>query len=316
VLTTLIVLLFFLSFVLGRLLAPALLGWRSGIEHWIRQADAGAAVLGQLALIAGVVFVVEHLYLAVRSSELNIGFRLAIAPLSAGIVTLALAAGVRDLPLLVVVVLVLLTTLLATSSSIVMLTSPRTRAAGAVLGATAFAAFLALIARVLAVRASQDALTGMFRAAQIITTVSFAIEVVVLGVAAAWLASRRWIVLGAVVGGICITSGVLARAAIVGSNYGAAPWQILVNRSVMELARNPWPLVPDWLYFALEVSALLAVPCVLFARRTQPVCRAAIALALLCRGDADLPIVALALALAALMGSVATAREAAASPAH
>jgi hypothetical protein len=305
----LIVCLFFLAFLLGRVVAPALLGWRTGIEPWIRQADAAAAVLGQLALIWGVMFIVEYLYVAVRSSELNIGFRLAIAPLGAGIVTLSLAAGVRDLPLLLVVVLVLLVTLLATSASIVMLTSAHTRAAGAVLGASAFAAFLELTARVLAVRASQDALTGMFKAAQILTTISFVIEILTLGLAAAWLASRRWIALGLIVAGIWITSGFLARSAIVGSSYGASQWQVLISRSVNELARNPWPLVPSWFYFTLEITALLAVPFVLLGRRAQPVCRAAVALAISCRGDADLPIVALALALAALFGSVATARE-------
>jgi hypothetical protein len=309
VMANLIVLAFLFAFVIGRLLAPALLGWRTGIERWIRQADVGSAVLGQLALVTGVVLAVHYMYVAVRSSELNIGFRLAIAPLTAGLVTLSFAAGARDLPLLLVVVMVVLATLLALSASISMLASAHTRAAGVVLGATAIAAFLELTARVLAVRASQDALTGMFRAAQILATLSFATEVVLLGVAAAWLASRRWIALAIIASSVWLFSGLLAWQAMVGSAYGASPTQVLLHRMLGELARNPWPLVPSWLYFTVEIAALLSVPIALFGRRTQPICRSAIALALLCRGDADLPLVALALGLSALVGAVASARE-------
>lgn len=308
-LTSLGVLAFFFAFLIGRLLAPALLGWRSGIDAWIRQADVGSAMLGQIALVAGVALAVQYMYLAIRSSELNIGFRLAIAPLTAGIVTLAFAAGARDLPLLLVVVMVVLSTLLAMAASISMLASAHTRAAGVVLGVTALAAFLELTARVLAVRASQDALTGMFRGAQILATISFALEVVVLCVAATWLAGRRWIVLAIAGAAIWLLSGVMAWQAIIGSAYGASPTQVLLHRMLGELARNPWPLLPSWLYFTVEIAAVLSVPIALFARKAQPVCRCAVALALLCRGDADLPLVALALGLAALVGAVASARE-------
>lgn len=303
------VLAFLFAFVIGRLLAPALLGWRSGIDRWIRQADVGAAVLGQLALVTGVVLAVQYMYLAIRSGELNIGFRLAIAPLTAGIVTLAFASGARDLPLLLVVIMVVLASLLALSASVSMLAATHTRAAGVVLGATAIAAFLELTARVLAVRASQDALTGMFRGAQILATISFVIEVVVLGVAATWLAGRRWIVLSIAVAAIWLLSGVMAWQAIIGSAYNATATQVLLHRMLGELARNPWPLIPSWLYFTVEIATLLSVPLALFTRKAQPVCRCAVALALLCRGDADLPLLALALGLSALVGAVASARE-------
>ncbi len=273
-----------------------------------------AAVLGQLALVAGSVLLVQYLSVALRASALHWGFRLAIAPLTAGIVTLSLAAGARDLPMLLIVVLVLFTAALTAGASIPMLLTPHTRAAGVVLSAIALAVFLELVARILAVRASQDALTGMFRAAQVLATVSFLLVVFALGVAAVWLSNRNWTALAIGAGVVWIASGIVAWGAIVGSGYSASAWQVLAHRGMGELARNPWPLLPTWLYFALTVAALFSVPIALFARRAQPFCRSAVALALLCRNDADVPVVALALALASVVGAVAAAKERAPKP--
>jgi hypothetical protein len=303
-----VVVVFFLAVLLGRALEPALLGWRAGLEHLIERVELGTAILGQLAVAAGCLTAIQLLIATLVEHRLNVLYRLAIAPLTAALITLVMASATRELPLLLVMVLALLTGLMAALASIPTMIADHTRAAGFVLALGSFTALLQITARTVAVWASHEALTTLFRSAQALSTLVFALDVLVLGLVGVWLASRRYLLAGAIAAGLAIVSALLALAAVRGAGH-IGGWSVLANKAFASLARHPWPFAPAALQYGVQAMLLLVVPVTLFVRRERRAAALVVALALLARGGTDLPLHALALGLAALAGPLAAARE-------
>jgi hypothetical protein len=303
-----IVVLFAVALISGRALEPALLGWRTGIEQWIDRCNVAAAYLGQLAVVSGGLLAVQLLIGILVESNLSMAYRLVAAPITAGIITLVMAASARDLPVLLLLALAILSGLMALLSSVPAVIVNHGRAAGLVLAIAGWNALLAVTARALAVWASDRALTSWFHAARVIATVSLVLDVIALAIAGFWLSERRWRI-PALVGPVVLGGAVGLAAAAVRGTGAPEGWTVLASKAVTALVRHPWPLVPAGVGFAVELALVLMSLAMLVARRDQPYARSAIALALLARAGTDIPVLALALLLAALMGALAASRR-------
>lgn len=303
-----VVLLFFVALVSGRIVVPALLGWRSGLEGWIARSDHAAALLAQLAVVGGCLMAIQLLIATLVESNLSVAFRLVAAPTTAGVVTLVMASATRELPMLLVLGLAMLSSFMALFASVPAVLEKHTRAAGMVVGLAGLTALISVTARALAVWASHEALTRLFRAAQILATVAFCLDLVMLVIAIAWLAAARKKLSAAVWVPVALLGIGLAAM----SQYSSPPTDGLLglaHKAVHGFLRHPYPLVPQVLHFALGVTLLFAVPATLLQRGDRPYARGAIALALLARTGTDIPVLALALLLGSLLAALAAARE-------
>jgi len=303
-----VVLLFFFALVSGRIVVPALLGWRSGLEAWIARSDASAALLGQLAVVGGCLLAIQLLIATLVESNLSVAFRLVAAPTTAGVVTLVMASATRELPLLLALGLAVLSSFMALFASVPTLLREHSRALGLVVGLAGLGSLLGVAARALAVWASHEALTRLFRGAQALATAAWLLDLIAFGVAVTWLAARRWKPLLALWLPVLALAATLAATSLYTS---PRPDGVLglVTKAVHAFMRHPFPFLPTLLHFTLGLALFLAVPTTLLARRERPYARSAIALALLCRTGTDIPVMALALLVSALLAGLAAARE-------
>jgi hypothetical protein len=300
--------LFFAAFVVARGVEPSILGWRAGIQRLIERIELTSAVLGQLSVAAGSLLALQLLISTLIESNLNVFYRIAIAPLSAGIVTLVMASATKPLPLPLVVALAALSGMMALAATVPTLLADHTRATGLVLGIAGTVALLGVLMRTLALYASIAALAGLFRATQWLATGVLLVELAACVIAGIWLAKRRWTG-AAIVGGVLVVTALVwtwisLHAALSGSGF-----DILASKSLNALARNPRPLGSPFVILAQVALILLCAPVAAFLRHDRPYARSAIAFALLTFGGTDIPVLALGLTIAALLAPLAAARE-------
>ncbi len=303
-----LVLLFFFALVSGRIVVPALLGWRSGLEQWITRSDNAAALLAQLAVVGGCLLAIQLLIAILVESNLSVAFRLVVAPTTAGVVTLVMASATRELPMLLVLGLAVLSSFMALFASVPTALRDHTRAAGLVVGLAGLTALVSVSARALAVWASHEALTRLFRVAQTLATVAWVLDLTTLFIAVLWLAAaHKKLALALWPPVVALGIGLAAV-----SLYLSPPTDSvlgLLTKAIQGFSRHPFPFVPQLLHVALGVTLLLAVPASLLSRADRPYARSAIAMALLARTGTDIPVLALALLLGSLLAALAAARE-------
>ena len=304
-----------LAAVLARGLAPALRGYKAGIGRWIAGADGAAALLSQLLVVCTVMVCFRVLLATLRERRLPALQRLVTVPAAAAVLTLAIAASKADLT-------PRLTLTIACASSLVTLVAgfraihlPRTRALGLALGIVGTASMIQTAVRAVALEASARALAELFDTARALATLGFALFVVAVAVVAAWLlAGRRYSSIAA--GAALLACALLAWLADAGSRYGATGLSYLLGRTLMELSRQPSPLVaPLVRHWVLLVSLAAASAAVLWPGRDRLV-QACLAMVLLAGIQADIPALGLLLVLAALSAALASTANGARDGAH
>lgn len=295
--------------VIARGLAPALPGSTAGIPGWIRASETAAMLLSQLLVVSGALVVFRLLIRTLRHSELGVVYRLLAVPFGAAALTIIMASARSPARPALALVLAVITSIVAIASTFPTLASPRTRAAGFVLGIVGTASFVHVLARLLAIRASEQALASLFTIAQSISTLSFVLDVASIALIAVWLGARNRSRAAVVAVALVGVSALLAWGAVRGSSYDAPLWQVLASRSLAGMTRHPAPLVLAPLRYSVEALALLtAAVTLVLPRRIQPV-QALLALALLARTSTDIPLCALCLVIAALLGPLASLAE-------
>ncbi len=295
--------------IISRGLAPALPGSAAGIASWIRASETASILLSQLLVVSGALVVFRLLIRTLRQSDLGVVYRLLAVPLGAAALTIIMAAAQASARPAMALGLAVITSIVAIAATFPTLAAPRTRAAGFVLGVVGTASFVHVLARVLAIRASEQALASLFTMAQSVSTLSFVLDVASIALVAVWLGarsrSRATVVAVALVG----ISALLAWGAVRGSNEGASLWQVLASRSLAGMSRNPAPLVLVPLRYSVQILALLTAAVVLVVPRRNGAVQALFALALLARTSTDIPLCALCLIIAALLGPLASLTE-------
>ena len=136
------------------------------------------------------VVTVRLLLITLRLSDIPVMFRLLAVPLSAAVLTVVMSAARRQLAAPVTLALAAAVALIAIAAGGQSLRSPRTRALGLMLGLTGVAALGHVLARTLALYASQNALHGTFVWARGLQTAVLILEALTLGVVFVW--QRSW----------------------------------------------------------------------------------------------------------------------------
>jgi hypothetical protein len=299
-----------LAVFLGRGLAPALPGSRAGIEAWITHIETGTttvpalgAWLTQLTLLSTSWLSMHYSLLLLSRRGIPAPLRFVVTLLGAllfAIVSLAnVAQGQLGGSWLIAAASSAL--LLASLAAARALRQPTTRAAGLILLGSAASGALQLGSRVLALEASNRARAADFVIAQRCASAAFVLTSATLAFALYWLWTsdrrRRGALLAlAVVPAVLITS-----AALSGGGDAGTWWQQLAARTLSELRTHPDPLILVPLRDGIELCALFAGVVVLIRANTPHSLSAVVALALVSRGNVDIPLCALLLGCAALL---------------
>ncbi len=297
--------------IVGRGLSTALRGWKVGLENTITFTDRTSSILAQLAIVAGSLFAMRLLVPILRTREIGIWFRLGITPVVPAMVTTVLAAAVGQLGPALTLALAAGTSVLALTGAVASFGPADTRAAGIVVGLAGTGAFVQLVARVLAVRASEAALASLFTTARWLATAGFVFDVASLVVALLWLSSRSRVRMAVIAFATCAIGALFAYFAFRGATTVDASGRVdeLIARSLAELVRHPRALVPTVVLYAVEAAALALALYAAVARSRPGLAAVAVALAIAARSSTDMPIHGLALALAALLVPLASARS-------
>lgn len=293
-----------LGLVFGRAVAPALWGARSGLERVIAAADGVAAVLTQFLGIAGGLLLVRLVVIVLRHPELPVWFRIAQAGLTATVLTIVLGAARLGLPPDLTLLMAITAAFAALLAVPITLRPAPTRVAGFVLAVQGAAALLQLSARFVAAFASEHAMPALYEIARHLATVVLALDLVAVVLVLLWLLRDKPRRLAVTTLSLLAVSAILSWAALRGSHYGAAFWQVIVGRTLLELCRHPLPLLATSLRYAFETFTLLAIVVSLVSSRSPAGVRVALSLALVSRASTDVPALALCLALAALVAAV------------
>ncbi len=297
-----------LATLLSRALIPALRGLRTGLTPIIDAITTLSSFTSALGLVLLGAYCVKTLLQLLSSAQLPAGFRLALVPLGTGACTLVFLSPFTQLDTLVIAALALTTALLLLATAPPLLARAATRGVGLALALTALSGVVALTSRGLALRASEAALPGLFERARLLATAAFALDVVAVVVAAAWLAAPRWRLLALAAPLTLLTALGLTRAVTAGGLDSASLGAVLVRRAVLGLARHPAPLTGLPLRITLEVATVLLCGALVGlpgARREQRAARGALAFALLSHGALDIPFMALCGVVAMTLATVA-----------
>lgn len=295
--------------VIARGLAPALPGSAAGIAGWIHASDTASMLLSQLLVVSGALVVFRLLIRTLRHGELGVVYRLLAVPLGAAALTIIMAAAQAPARPAMSLGLAVITSVMAIAATFPTLAAPRTRAAGFVLGVVGTASFVHVLARMLALRASEQALASLFTMAQSVSTLSFVLDVASIALVAVWLGARNRSRATAVAVVLVGVSALVAWGAMRGSGDNASLWEVLASRSLAGMTQGPAPLVLVPLRYSVGILALLAAAAVLAVPGRNPAVQALFALALLARTSTDIPLCALCLVIAALLGPLASLAE-------
>ena len=290
-----------MAFVLGRAVAPALRGARSGLDRVIGYADFAGSVISYFFAFIGLSALMMAMMLTYRERRLGRVYRVS-AGICGTVILILIAPAFREpLPEFGSIGAALASAVLALLASREALAVPRTRALGVLLAAAGSAALLHLAAPALAWHAGEHALYREAMFARVLATGSVLFDTLALFTGFAWLRQRphpltAWGASAA----LLIACVVMANAWRGGPRDGSPLWEVVTFRALERLVSAPPAYV--WLpyRYALEALAPLLGIVAVAARGQIPSVVGALALALIARPCTDVPLSALALALAAL----------------
>jgi len=283
----------------GRLLSPALFGSGTGLDAAIMAVQAIGNVTSQAVAVGGVAFAVLAVRAALGRPGLGIAYRMVVVPAAVAASVLAIFAMGRVLEPSRANALAVASLVSLAAGVPIALGAPASRALGLVLGLTAISGAIDFAGLSVAASAIERGSAASYRVGEVLMTIGFVIEFVLVAVAIAFITGgdrRRSAVLG-------LASAVLAfalayvvhRAA--GANASTA--EIVVARAVGALLRAPPPFVPSAARLMLEVGGLVGAVAALFTARRAPLAPL-VALCLTARGSPDVPIPALLLVVAGI----------------
>jgi hypothetical protein len=283
--------------VLARGVSPALPGVTVGLETtiwWTARLASLVTLLAATGLVAGIVRLAAAVIATPRTPWVA---RIVVVPLVALGCLLLLFASFRPLEPLMALVLGVSASVIGLLSARFSLANRERRAAALVLGLTAAAGLIHVVARKLALDASDAASITAFRASQVAETLAAVIDAAALVLALIWLHRRspRGRILVPAVLALSALAGVLA---VRGSSPTASTFAVLVSRALDPFSRGPTALFPPAFSHSFDAAALLAAAAALMARGGE--LGTVLAACLAARGALDIPIPALLLELAAL----------------
>lgn len=282
---------------LSRGVAPALPGVAVGLESvilWSVRLGSLLTLLAATGLVAGIARMAAAVAASVQAPLLA---RLVAVPSVALGCLLLLLASFRPLEPGLALVLGVSAAVVGALSARYSLALRDRRAGALVLGLISCAGLIHVVARKLALDASEAASIGAFRAAQLSETLATVIDMAALLLALVWLQRRA--PRGRVVVPLVIVASIaLAALVLRGSSPSAGTFTVFVSRAMEPFARGPLPLLPSALTHALSAASLLTAVAALSAGVGE--IGIVLAASLAARAAFDIPVPALMLELGAL----------------
>jgi hypothetical protein len=290
---------------LGRALGPALRGAREGLDHVILYTDLLGSAASYLFAFAAMAALGIQIGRTVQDRKATPVYRSLSVALGAGVLLLTAPALRHALNERASIVLGTVSGLLALVAAREALPVGRTRAVGLVLGITGLAALLHVTGSTLAWYAGERALYRLALSARWVATAGVAFDAVAVLGALTWISTRNRVI-NAWATRICLlVAMVIVWGAVRGARENAPLWQVVAHRALDRLLATPTPYVWLPLRHLLEATAPLLGLVAIATRRQIPSVMASIALVLVARPTTDVPLSALAIALAALSVTLA-----------
>lgn len=285
---------------LSRGLAPALVGTRAGIDRWIEWTAWASAVLTQLMVWGALVLVTSLIVTTLRKSELSLSYRLLVVPASAVVATLTVLATRDRLDARANVMLAWASAAATLAAAAGSLRSPPTRVLGLALCGAGLAGSLGAVGGALAVQGGSSAPLGLVESPRTMATLSFVLEVLVVGMLAARL-GRAWPARYSVLTpALLVLSALVSFCAWRGSQPDASLFEVLCSRALGELVRYPAPSLSPHAVVFVEVFAHVLAFAALVVPASPRWLGPPASLLLVARGLADVPALALLLVVAAM----------------
>jgi len=284
--------------VIGRGLSQALPGAVSGIGEAIDRIQLSGAVVTQLtaALLAALAMRTAAVLLFTQFDRPLLSMVSTITTAMACLATLysALLTHNQLAPQWSGLLAVCVGATLLWSATIV-LGRARLRAVGLIAVDAASASLIHTFARVVALLTAEQASVVGFEAARGIATLGFALEIACIAAALTWLLART--AMG--------TRGAAALALLTAPAIGLATsrsetWAVITGRTLWQLSAHPDPMLPAMLKHSGELWGLIAVILCILIRTRSVALMFIVAMCLLGRASADIPVGALFLLNAAL----------------
>jgi hypothetical protein len=304
---------------LGRAIGPSMEGLAVGLGRLTSAVQLAGGVLSQVLAVAAIVLAMGEILVTSRS-RVPSAVRLGSIGLGGAVVLVCFLASPRreSLPEALVALMSLSAIAFALLAGVSALKASFSRAAGLILLFVGAGSLLRLIAVAIAFKAGAAGGGRLVGVAGGVATAGFHAGVVAMAIAAAWIASRSRKLASP---GTLIPLALalfLTQKALHADGEDAGAFSVLVHRAVERLMVRPLPLLPvGFQIFAALLGPLLAIAALVSrpargasaSALAPPAIGAAIALALLMRDAADVPLGAIALVIAGLTAAIASQDE-------
>jgi hypothetical protein len=304
---------------IGRAIGPSMEGRAVGLGRTIEAVKLSGGVLSQVLAVAAIVLAMGEI-LVVSRSRVPAAVRLGSIGLGGAVVLVCFLASPwrESLPDALVLLMSLSAVAFALLAGASALKASFSRAAGLILLLVGADSLLRLVAVGIASQSRGAAGGRLEVVARAVATAGFVAGVVALAVAAAWIASRSRKLASA---GTLVPLAIalfLTQKARSADGDDAGAFSVLVHRIVERLILRPLPMAPVAFQIFIALLAPLLAIAALASRPARgasaaalapPSVGAAIALALLMRDAADMPLGALALVIASLTVAIAAHDE-------
>ena len=283
-----------IAMVLGRAIGPSMRGLAVGLGRSGEILEFAGAIASQLFLILAAVGTLGLGVVSLRSL-LPTYVRLSLVSLGGLVIIVTLSASASRLPPMSLVLIGAASGLLSIVAAVDTMRTPFARAASTVFALAGGGALLRVASVALAMREGPtDKLAALAHGA---STMGFVLEAIAIAVAVGIVASQTrkltspatFLALGLAM--------VATRYALAGASDESGVFSVLLFRASRALALRPEPFVSPTLVTFISFAGPAIACAALATRSLTPAIHAAVALALLARGGADVPLCALALVL-------------------
>jgi hypothetical protein len=291
----------------GRAFGPAALGSGTGLGRLLWGLEFSGNLLSQMLAILATVFAVAEVLVLLRT-RVPLYLQIMGVTTSAIVLLVGLTAAVIRLPTAPAALIGLGAAVLALLVAIDAARSPFGRHAAMVLGAVSIASLLRLAAVLVSSLGSSRAALAV-TTPRALATGAFVLEALAIGLGLAWVASRSRRITTPATFVVLIIAFLLTRLVIVSPLETTSAGTVLLRGGVERLLVRPDPFLPRTAVVFAAVLAPLTASAALFARGQVPALSGAIALALLVRSTAEMPMGAITLVIASLTVALAARDE-------
>ncbi|CAN93055.1 MULTISPECIES: hypothetical protein [Sorangium] len=308
-----------LAMILGRMVAPAMVGLAVGIERAVHTIELAGAGASQLFAIGAIVVAMALISAVVRS---RVPYALRIGAIVAGsfVILVVLHATVQRVPDLSAALIGVSAAILALGSAWEALRVPFVRPVAAALGLVGASALVRLAGVLLAVWANDRGSKALAGATSSVATAAFALgALAVLAATVALGAGREARTrdaepprprLVSPLSLVALASALFAtRAALAGASDDASMVEALFRRALDRLLTRPAPVVPLSMQLFVAALSVVVAALALVAPPRLPALGGALALLLVAGSAPEVPLGALSLVIAALCIALAARDE-------